>query len=47
MLEGLNYVIGMAQPFGLQRVITKASPSEPAVQAENYEAAMLDYHYLH
>ena len=26
MLEALNYVTGMAQPFGLLREITKTSP---------------------
>ena len=48
MLEALiMLLIGMVQLFGLCRGITKTSPSEPAVQAADYMAAMLDNHYFH
>ena len=46
MLEALNYV-GVAQPSGLLREITKTFPSDPTVQAANYVVAMLDRHYFH
>ena len=48
MLEAQSCAIGMAQPFRLCWEIThwQASPSEPAVQAANYMAALLDHHYL-
>ena len=47
MLKALNYVVGVTQPFGMRRDITKTSPLEPAVRAANYAAAMLDRHYFH
>ena len=43
MLEALNYVTAMTQPVRLHKEITKMFPSGPAVQAANYEVAMLNW----